>query len=168
MRRSVVRASVLVGAAGLSLLLSFDRIQPPPRLATLHDDIRRLIVLRLDAYGLVIDSVRSTSLSVTGTIADCWPSVRRRTSFNSRALSLWPAVDEPGDCRWRDPVTFGPLASRTLPARPTIRFGRKRLRPSSSPWRHLPGVISLAAGSYSGNTLTRDWPEFRWRVSASM
>ena len=39
----------------LEVLLSFDRIQPPPRLATLHDDIRRLIVLRLDAYGLVIE-----------------------------------------------------------------------------------------------------------------
>lgn len=43
----------------LEVLVAFDRIQPPRRLATLHDDIRGLILLRLDAYGLVMEGFSS-------------------------------------------------------------------------------------------------------------
>lgn len=43
----------------LEVLVAFDRIQPPRRLDALHDDIRRLILLRLDAYGLVMEGFSS-------------------------------------------------------------------------------------------------------------
>lgn len=38
----------------LEVLVELDRIEPPTRLQDLHDDIRRLVILRLDAYALVM------------------------------------------------------------------------------------------------------------------
>ncbi len=39
----------------LEALVDLDRIEPPSSLRSLHDDIRMMIVLRLDAYALVMD-----------------------------------------------------------------------------------------------------------------
>ena len=41
----------------LEVLVELDRIEPPPGLYSLHTDIRRLILLRLDAYAFVIEGV---------------------------------------------------------------------------------------------------------------
>jgi len=38
----------------LESLVALDRIEPPTRLRDLHGDIRQLIILRLDAYALVM------------------------------------------------------------------------------------------------------------------
>ena len=39
----------------LQIMEHIDRIKPPSALADLHQDIRRLVTLRLEAYGAVID-----------------------------------------------------------------------------------------------------------------
>lgn len=41
----------------LEALVALDRIKPPAELRFLHADIRQLIVLRIDAYALVIEGV---------------------------------------------------------------------------------------------------------------
>ena len=39
----------------LEILVELDRIEPPARLLSLHNDIRALVILRLDAYALVME-----------------------------------------------------------------------------------------------------------------
>ena len=48
----------------LEVLVELDRITPPARLAALHGDIRDLIVLRLDAYALVMEGVAAQDESL--------------------------------------------------------------------------------------------------------
>jgi hypothetical protein len=48
----------------LEALVELDRLQPPRRLQALHADIRQLILLRLDAYRIVMDGYAAQDTTV--------------------------------------------------------------------------------------------------------
>ena len=54
----------------LEAVVDFDRLTPPDQLLDLHAQIRRLIVLRLDAYRLVMEGVAAADSTVYETAED--------------------------------------------------------------------------------------------------
>ena len=84
----------------LEALVELDRLRPPGQLADVHEGVRRLIILRLDAYGLVVSGYASGDESL-------YPEAEERLrqanalipEINLRLCEVDVALGDRDDCR---------------------------------------------------------------------
>ena len=84
----------------LEVLADFDRIEPPAALVSLHDEIRQLIVLRLDAYGLVMEGFSTQDATLYPIAEEKLAAANALIpAINLQLCDIDVALDDREDCR---------------------------------------------------------------------
>ncbi|MFH1567414.1 MAG: hypothetical protein ABIL09_05380 [Gemmatimonadota bacterium] len=84
----------------LETLVELDRIAPPPQLEELHGEIRAMIILRLDAYALVMRGYAAGDASLYPLAEDKLHGANALVpDINQRLCAVDVALGDRDDCR---------------------------------------------------------------------